>query len=545
MATINNIQNIRLSDIHVSNFNPRKRFPNEEMNELAESIKKNGVLQAILLRPMNEEYEIVFGERRYKASLLAGENTIPAIVREMSDKEAFEAALVENVKRQDLTPLEEAEFYQKLILNAQYDIPALCTQLGKSESYIRTRLKLSCLTTEFKELLDNFIIKVSIAFELTKYTEAQQEDIYNRHYKNENDYQSWRGLSTKETIARLEKALTHKLVNYNFDKTDCYTCPCNSNNQSLFPVEGECSNCSNLKCLKLKNSNFLVDRAKQIVDTNPQLIICHEHYNFDNEAKQQLEAQGYQLIETDYLSQYPVAPVKPSPEDYDNTDDYNTDLHEFYNEYGDYEATVKDLNGLFEQGKLKMYACLGDKSITLKYQKLTKQFDPIQDKLRQLTQKDKRNKEISVENTIADVKKELGETDFGQNDFSTFEEELLYFCMLSTIRKEDFQKLGINSDNYSLTDEQKMSIIKNLTEETKALIRRTYIMDGLKDSFGTSVKSDLLVEFAKQHIPEKLTEIKSKHLSTYEKRNQKIEEKKATILNPAPKTKKKDKKQVA
>lgn len=127
MATINNIQNIRLSDIHVSNFNPRKRFPNEELNELAESIKKNGVLQAILLRPMNEGYEIVFGERRYKASLLAGENTIPAIVREMSNKEAFEAALVENVKRQNLTPLEEAEFYQKLILNAQYDIPALCT----------------------------------------------------------------------------------------------------------------------------------------------------------------------------------------------------------------------------------------------------------------------------------------------------------------------------------------------------------------------------------------------------------------------------------
>lgn len=136
MATVNNIQDIRLSDIHISDFNPRKRFPEEEMNELADSIKKNGVLQAILLRLSVEEgYEIVFGECRYKASLLAGENTIPAIVRKMSDKEAFEVALIENVKRQDLTPLEEAEFYQNLILNAQYDIPALCTQLGKEIIY--------------------------------------------------------------------------------------------------------------------------------------------------------------------------------------------------------------------------------------------------------------------------------------------------------------------------------------------------------------------------------------------------------------------------
>lgn len=543
MAT--DIQNIRLTDIHVSNFNPRKRFPEEEMNELAESIKKNGVLQAILLRPSNEGYEIVFGERRYKASLLAGESTIPAIVREMSDKEAFEIALTENVKRQDLTPLEEAEFYQKLILSAQYDIPALCTQLGKSESYIRMRLKLYVLISEFKELLDNAIIKVSVGFELAKYTEAQQEELYNRHYKDENDFQTWRGLSTKETISRLEKALTCNLESYHFDKTDCYSCNCNSNNQALFPIEGECGSCSNIKCLKLKNTGFLVNRMKQIVDANPQLIVSREHYYFDNEAKQQLEAQGYQLAETENLPQYPVTPVKPLPEEYDDTDDYNADLNEFYNEYGDYETTIKDLNGLFEKGKLKMYACLGDKNITLKYQKLKEQYDPIKDKLEQLTEKDNRNKEISVENTIADVKQELKKTDLTQNDFSVFEEELLYFCMLSAIKKEDFPKLGIESDHYSLTDEQKISIIKNLTEESKALIRRSYIMDGLKDSFGTSVKSDLLVEFAKQHIPEKLVEIQNKHLSTYEKRNQKIEEKKAGILNPTPIAKKKAKKQVA
>ena len=154
----NNVRQIRLTDIRPSTFiNPRKIFSEKELAELAESIKKDGVLQAILLRPSGTGYEIIFGERRYRASLIAGLDTIPATVREINDDEALKIAWVENIKRMDITPVEEAEFYKKLLGTNQFDIPSLCVQLGKKEGYIRTRIKLNSLITEFKALLNSQI----------------------------------------------------------------------------------------------------------------------------------------------------------------------------------------------------------------------------------------------------------------------------------------------------------------------------------------------------------------------------------------------------
>lgn len=105
METINIIQHIKLSDIHTSNLiNQRRKFPESELAELADSIKRNGLLQAILLRPLASGYEIIFGERRYKAASLAGLNTIPAVVREVGDDEAMEIAWVEKREKAGYYP---------------------------------------------------------------------------------------------------------------------------------------------------------------------------------------------------------------------------------------------------------------------------------------------------------------------------------------------------------------------------------------------------------------------------------------------------------
>lgn len=545
METTNIIQQINLSDIQTSNFiNHRKRFSENELMELADSIKRNGVLQAILLRPSADSgYEIIFGERRYKAAFLAGLNAIPAVVREISDEEAMEIAWVENVKRQDITPLEEADFYQKLLATGKYDIASLCTQLGKNEAYIRTRLKLNSLIIEFKELLENEVLNIGTAFELAKYTEVQQENTYNDHYKEENSMQSWRGFPTKEIITRLKNVLTCKLDSYNFDKTDCYRCSSNTNNQSLFPIEGECGSCSNLACLKIKNTRFLVDRAKAITGSNPHLQICRQHYQFNEEAVNQLETEGYTVTPTDYLPQYPIAPVQPLPEDYENTDDYNADLNEYNTEYDEYKGSIEKLNDLFAQGKLKMYACLNDKNITLKYQILEDEFDPIEEQVAQLERKDDRNKEIAVEKTIADLKKEMKEIDLTCGDFSLLEERLLYFFMLSAVDRKNFSKMGIDSEVYYLTDEHKLSIIKDMNDDTKKIIRRDFIINGFKDCFGSSVESDLYLQFVNQHIPDKQEAIQEKYHAVYLKRHQKLEEKIASIVNPSPIAVEKDQKE--
>ncbi len=134
-----------------SNTNPRQHFNEDDLNELAETIRKSGVYQAILARPKEERLEIVLGERRYCASLLGRERkTIPALVREMSDAEVLEAQLVENLQRRDVHPMEEAEGYKRPLSLAEptYTVEQIAAKVGKTPAYITTRLKLTDLCDE-------------------------------------------------------------------------------------------------------------------------------------------------------------------------------------------------------------------------------------------------------------------------------------------------------------------------------------------------------------------------------------------------------------
>lgn len=137
-----NITMVALANVQPSNYNPRKNFDEASLAELSESIRQQGVLQPIGVRPIeNNRFEIVFGERRYRASLMAGLEDIPAVVMEISDEVAEEMAVTENLQRKDVTPIEEANAYQKLIDSGRHDVQSLAVQFGKNESYIRTRLK--------------------------------------------------------------------------------------------------------------------------------------------------------------------------------------------------------------------------------------------------------------------------------------------------------------------------------------------------------------------------------------------------------------------
>lgn len=131
----------------------RKRFDEAALAELAASIRRQGVLQPIGVRPVADtgRFEIIFGERRYRASLMAEQAEIPAIVLDVSDEEAQEMAVTENLQREDVSPMEEANAYQKLIENGRHDVPSLAVQFGKSENYIRTRLKFLSLIPEIAD----------------------------------------------------------------------------------------------------------------------------------------------------------------------------------------------------------------------------------------------------------------------------------------------------------------------------------------------------------------------------------------------------------
>jgi ParB family chromosome partitioning protein len=140
----------------------------ETLGELAASIREHGVLQPILVRPAGDEYEIIAGERRWRASKLAGKETIPAIVERFDDATALEIALIENLQREDLSPLDEAVIYKKMTGELGYSIRNLATKLGKDKGYVENRLRLASAPDDVRDMVAQRYDTLSAAYELMK-----------------------------------------------------------------------------------------------------------------------------------------------------------------------------------------------------------------------------------------------------------------------------------------------------------------------------------------------------------------------------------------
>jgi ParB family chromosome partitioning protein len=133
---------VPISDVKPGRLNPRKDFRDEELAELAESIRSKGLVQPIIVRPVAGGYEIVAGERRWRAAQKAGLHTVPVIARDLNDKEVLELAIIENVQRADLNAIEEATGYRELIERFSYSQEALSEIIGKSRSHVANTLRL-------------------------------------------------------------------------------------------------------------------------------------------------------------------------------------------------------------------------------------------------------------------------------------------------------------------------------------------------------------------------------------------------------------------
>lgn len=142
---------------------PRKSFKEEDLSELTDSIRQNGVLQPLLVRKKGNEYEIVAGERRYQAAKAAGLDEVPVIIREVSDEDVFKLALIENLQRSDLTPLEEARGYRQLIKDKGLTQEELAHILSKSRSAITNTLRLLDLPKEVQSYVEEGTISAGHA----------------------------------------------------------------------------------------------------------------------------------------------------------------------------------------------------------------------------------------------------------------------------------------------------------------------------------------------------------------------------------------------
>lgn len=526
---------VAISAIRPNSFNPRKHFDETSLNELADSIRQQGMLQPVTVRPAADGngYELVFGERRYRAATIVGMQEIPAIISDLSDEEAEEIAITENLQRKDVTPMEEANAYQRLMESGRHDLSSLSVQFCKSEAYIRTRLKFASLIPEIATLLETDEITVSVASEICRYGEDIQREVYEQHLKEDVTYSSWRGQKASEIARNIERQYTTDLDRYSFDKTLCLSCPHNTNNMSLF-CEG-CGKCANRTCLAEMNASHLVEKALHVLADNPTATLGHDTYNYNLTAVERLKTMGHEVVgDIPYGTAYPRQPEAPEKEDYDNEEAYEAACGDYVQEQSDYEGKCAEIHRQSENGEISLYVRIGSNDITLCYAKKNSDTDSTEQPLsplEKLEKQDRRNKEIAIEKTIEETKKQILNIDVAEAKFGADEDRMVYFFLLSSLRKKNFAQVGLSEEHMPyLSDKEKMDIIANLTAKTKAVIRRDYLIAQFKDASRNSTTAELLLDFARKHMPDELAGIEDGYNQIYEKRHQRLEERKAAIV---------------
>jgi ParB family chromosome partitioning protein len=161
------IREIPIGKILPNPAQPRLSYEEDSLTELADSIREHGVLQPILVRPVGSQYELIAGERRWRASGLAHCETIPAIVAEFDDQTALEVSIIENLQREDVSPLEEAAMFRKMT-DLGYSVRTLAQKIGKDKGYVENRMRLADAPPEIRELVSVRKDTISHAYELMK-----------------------------------------------------------------------------------------------------------------------------------------------------------------------------------------------------------------------------------------------------------------------------------------------------------------------------------------------------------------------------------------
>ena len=212
---LSKVINVDVNEILPNRFQPRIQFNENEILELSDSIKEHGVIQPLVVRQVGDKYEIIAGERRYKASVLAGKDTVPVIVKNLSDRDSAEIALIENVQRKNLTPVEEALSYKKILDMGYTTQEELAMKLGKSQSAIANKVRLLNLSDEVQEaLLENKISERHARSLLRLKTHTEQNKLLDQIIKE------------RMTVRKTDEAI-NKIINEKEGES-------NMNNDSIF-----------------------------------------------------------------------------------------------------------------------------------------------------------------------------------------------------------------------------------------------------------------------------------------------------------------------
>ena len=196
---------ISITDIQKNPYQPRKEFDREKLDELAQSIKENGVIQPIIVRQSPViGYEILAGERRYRASLLAGLTSIPAVVKQLSDQEMMVQSIIENLQRENLNPIEEARAYESLVEKG-FTHAEIADKMGKSRPYISNSIRLLSLPEQILSEVENGKLSQAHARSLVGLNKEQQDYFFQRIIEEDISVRKLEALLTEKKQKKLQK----------------------------------------------------------------------------------------------------------------------------------------------------------------------------------------------------------------------------------------------------------------------------------------------------------------------------------------------------
>lgn len=495
-----------ITSIGVNPMNPRKSFDPRALGELSDSIKVVGVLQPITVRskPVEEQehgekYQLVCGERRWRAAAMAGLKEIPAIIRELTDDEAVDVAITENLQRKDVSPLEEADAF-KYLLDKGQSIADLCGRFGKSEFYVRGRLKLLTMSDDFRELLDAGKISISQAMEIVKFDEEVQRKMYEQHFAQQ-CWNSWHDLNAKALYQRTVQSYTKILDRYKFDKGECDTCPNCSKNFSLFAAGDEEVTCQNDSCLQRKKREYELGSALKLQKQHPDADFYTMHK--DCLKKAELEKQGHEVK---------IWPGWP-------------------NRIG--AVVTKELKSKVEKGTARFAIWVYSDDPYFGYIETTggESSSGENDKIKDLRNKDNRNKELEEEKTVSEVRDTIKNMDvetLSAGELTAYESQLTLFILVQTLNKGQQEKLG-KVQYYTMSDEEAWNVVMNVTPEQIAYIHRCNILNQIGDHFRRDFKTNLFFDWVNSRDKSIIPAVELKYREVYLRRKEKIEARIAEI----------------
>jgi ParB family transcriptional regulator, chromosome partitioning protein len=552
---------IPLQALVLSQMNPRRTFNEASINELAESILQVGVLSPVIVRPMKRGFELICGARRFKASIKAGVPDIPAIVRELTDNEALELMITENLQRKDVSPLEEAEAFQNLITHRQYDVHALVTRFGKSEFYIRMRLKLNDLIPEFRELLTSEHIGVSHAMELCKLDAQYQKELYKAQFSG---YATlfWSCPSVKVLKRNIENNFTLKLDNAPFPLDDntldakagaCTTCPQNTaSNQLLFPDIKGTGVCLNRECFRQKSDTLFLRKLTWIQEEEPGILLGYlpHIYGEDQKELERLMKSGVEAVELSYRNfdtiNQPDKPEAPDAEDYDNPDDYEEAMQEHLQELQVFELDLATYEQeIKEPGVRKVFIVAGSSKGSYQYVRTRESGDDSQDnsperlitnQINELREKDKRNQELEREKNYEAAKQLTAESYVKiTTDITPAETQALLSLMMEALEEDLVQELAALHDNRKEATEYRYinrkarhaiaGQVMQKHQDLGARVMRSFLRHNCQTgnpSYEVN-KAEALISIAAERFPEEMGKAQEENRNKYLKRKASIE----------------------